>query len=428
MLKSLKLKNVGPSGELEIEFAERLNILTGDNGLGKSFLLDIAWWALTRRWPAEVNPELSSGYAARPTSGGEASIAFEVIGSSGSTRYESHFDRIEQAWVGSAGRPAMPGLVIYAQMDGGYSVWDPARNYWKKKGQIDVQDRLPAFVFSPKDVWDGLNYKDRGIVCNGLIADWSNWQRENGFRFRYLQAVAMGLTPDDGGIIDFGSLTRIGLDDVRDIPSLRMPYGVEVPIIHASAAIRRIMALSYLLVWAILEHDKACEQTGQSRTQQIVLLFDEIESHLHPRWQRQIVPALLRTLDFGALTMKLQVIAATHSPLVLASLEPLFDGRRDKWFDLDLNAQSGKVTLEERPFERLGDASKWLMSEAFDLKQAGSIGREQAIEALARLIEDPKADGAQIQALGKQLEEVVSDRDPVWARWRMLAEKKGLQG
>jgi recombinational DNA repair ATPase RecF len=27
-----------------------MNFLVGDNGLGKSFLLDAAWWALTRTW------------------------------------------------------------------------------------------------------------------------------------------------------------------------------------------------------------------------------------------------------------------------------------------------------------------------------------------------------------------------------------------
>ena len=56
MLKELKLSHVGPAPSMELEFGERLNLITGDNGLGKSFLLDIAWWALTRRWPAEINP------------------------------------------------------------------------------------------------------------------------------------------------------------------------------------------------------------------------------------------------------------------------------------------------------------------------------------------------------------------------------------
>jgi DNA repair ATPase RecN len=44
MLKSLKLTNVGPISNMEMAFGNRLNLVTGDNGLGKSFLLDIAWW------------------------------------------------------------------------------------------------------------------------------------------------------------------------------------------------------------------------------------------------------------------------------------------------------------------------------------------------------------------------------------------------
>ena len=47
MLKSLELRDVGPADHLEIDFAPRVNLITGDNGLGKSFLLDVAWWALT---------------------------------------------------------------------------------------------------------------------------------------------------------------------------------------------------------------------------------------------------------------------------------------------------------------------------------------------------------------------------------------------
>ena len=51
MLRYLHLTNVGPAPEMEAELAPRINLITGDNGLGKSFLLDIAWWALTRRGP-----------------------------------------------------------------------------------------------------------------------------------------------------------------------------------------------------------------------------------------------------------------------------------------------------------------------------------------------------------------------------------------
>ena len=78
MLKQLKLTNVGPAPGMELAFGPRLNLLTGDNGLGKSFLLDIAWWALTRRWPAEINKRLTAGLMATPQAqaNGKAAIEF----------------------------------------------------------------------------------------------------------------------------------------------------------------------------------------------------------------------------------------------------------------------------------------------------------------------------------------------------------------
>jgi hypothetical protein len=66
MLEYLHLINVGPAPEMEFALAPRLNLLTGDNGLGKSFLLDCIWWALTRKWPRDVNGRLTSGYRALP--------------------------------------------------------------------------------------------------------------------------------------------------------------------------------------------------------------------------------------------------------------------------------------------------------------------------------------------------------------------------
>lgn len=84
MLRALRLCNVGPAPELELTLAPRLNLITGDNGLGKSFLLDVAWRALTRKWPQDLNPSLTSGYAARPIDiAKEATIELEVESKAG---------------------------------------------------------------------------------------------------------------------------------------------------------------------------------------------------------------------------------------------------------------------------------------------------------------------------------------------------------
>jgi recombinational DNA repair ATPase RecF len=66
MLHQLELCNVGPAPHLTLELGPRLNLITGDNGLGKSFLLDAAWFALTRRWPQQLNPQITSGLIVRP--------------------------------------------------------------------------------------------------------------------------------------------------------------------------------------------------------------------------------------------------------------------------------------------------------------------------------------------------------------------------
>ena len=45
-----------------------------------------------------------------------------------------------------------------------------------------------------------------------------------------------------------------------------------------------------------------------------ILLIDEIENHLHPTWQRRVIPALLEHFR------GLQIFATTHSPFVVAGL------------------------------------------------------------------------------------------------------------
>jgi predicted ATP-binding protein involved in virulence len=45
-----------------------------------------------------------------------------------------------------------------------------------------------------------------------------------------------------------------------------------------------------------------------------ILLIDEIELHLHPKWQRRVIPALRAAFP------KLQLIVTTHSPQVLSSV------------------------------------------------------------------------------------------------------------
>lgn len=423
MLKHLSLKNIGPAPKMDLTFGERLNLITGDNGLGKSFLLDIAWWALTRKWPSEINPSLTAGKRALPREEGEASIDFSFTAKKKEEAYTSTFLRREQAWTGRPGRPANPGLVFYAMADGSFAVWDPARNYWRTQDGVDVQERIPAYVFSPSEVWDGLNGKDGKPICNGLVLDWAGWQKERGRAFKSLCAVLEVLSPSPKEPLIPGGFVRISLDDSRDIPTIRMPYGQDVAVLHASAGMRRIFALAYLLVWSWEEHQKAAKLLGEPTTNQVVFLIDEVESHLHPSWQRKIIPALLAVVKKLIKQADVQIITATHSPLIMASVEPHFEEAKDAWFDLDFERK--KVVLRKRDFEKRGDAATWLISEAFDLKSSRPLEYERLVQAASALLDAENPNVELIRKMNQELVDALSPKDDFLFSWRYVCKQKG---
>lgn len=444
MLERIALKHVGPAPEMSVDLAPRLNLITGDNGLGKTFLLDIAWWSLTRTWARNLviphrarvpggsvsgsksgpRTASSSGSRTGPKTGSISGAGSSVIAPSIYYRYgtksrraiefTSSFDRQMELWSAPRGRPAMPGMVVYAQVDGGFSVWDPARNYWRTKGD---DDRPQAYLFTKQEVWDGL----ADNLSEGLIRDWASWQREAGPAFEQLTRVLRQLSPSDDERLTPGPLTRISLTDTRDHPTLRMPYGQEVALAHASAGIRRVVALAYLLVWTWQEHLKACDLQGIDPAKEIIFLVDEIEAHLHPQWQRRIVPALIEVMEAltGSQDVPVQLIAATHSPLVLASSEPLFDENWDRVFNLELG--DGGAQISEWPWSKQGDVLGWLVSEVFGLKQARSRDAERAIEAAEAFMRG-EADAlpddlSNRDAIHAELQRVLAGHDPFWPRW-----------
>lgn len=416
---------------MELEFGDRLNLLTGDNGLGKSFLLDIAWWAMTRIWPAELNTNLTSGRVALPTEKkqkSEISYSFSAFSTNTKPHTSTYEPEIQSwsapSWPAPKGRPPNPGLVFYALADGSFAVWDPARNYWT--AQTGNGERPVAYVFSPKEVWDGLQRKDGSWLCNGLIRDWAGWQKEKGQAFQSLKDVLEVLSPSTEEKITPGELTRISLDDVRDMPTLKMPYGQDVAVVHASAGMRRIISLAYFLVWCWEEHVKAKKLQGDEDEPEkgVVFLVDEVEAHLHPKWQRMVIPSLLKVMETLTESVPVQLIVATHSPLVMASVETLFDNEKDAWFDLDL--KDNEVVLTPRPFVRQGNVAHWLTSAAFDLESAyGSDEIKKVLEEASFALSNENFSKEEAKKLDKRLRKVLSSTDPLWARWRFEGEKRG---
>jgi hypothetical protein len=422
VLGYLKLEGVGPAPEMELELSERLNVLTGDNGLGKSFLLDIAWWALTRTW---------AGNAALPRSDAEQpAITFTLRGKTGDTEpVVTRYDFDMQGWPVPPNQPPMPGIVLYARVDGGFAVWDPARKSPREAPTKSIrgEDRPPALFFDDRSLWQGLSLGDRR-PCEGLVRDWVSWQKGREPEFDLLMNVLRALSLPDEPILP-DAPRRVSIEDGYEVPTVRARYGT-VPLTHASAGMRRIVGLAYLFVWAWREHRLVSTLLRRPPETRLVLLVDEPETHLHPKWQRLIVPALLRAASVlrDGSSVEPQIVVATHSPLVLASIEPVFDEEKDTLFDLDLvpgPAGDASVEVKRASWRRRGDASAWLTSEVFSLGSARSLEAERAIDAameLYRRDEPPPLE--EIERIDQELRGVLGELDPFWVRWSNYVKRR----
>lgn len=416
MLKRITLEGVGPASRLEFRPARRFNLIAGDNGLGKSFLLEASWYALTRTWHEQQ---------AVPTKS-NAKIGYSFDGSKKVETATAKWDPKGQHWKRRAGRPSNPGLVLYARVDGSFSVWDPMRNYRLYTRADGGEAESPeAYRFSGDEVMEGLTRRvveggrqREQVLCSGLIDDWTRWQAANDPRFEMLETILGDLGPDEQPLVP-GKPYRPTLDDQREIPTIRMPYDQDVPLTYAPAGVRRIVKLAYLFTWALSEHATEADRIGQPKSDQIILLFDEPETHLHPRWQRTILPSL--TAEFARHPQAdVQTIVATHSPLVLASMEDIFDEKTDALWKLDLMGQD--VALERDDWHKRGDVNRWLTSDVFDLGAARSREAEAAINRAVGLVHGH--DLAELQEVDDTLNRVLPEFDPFLIRWRHTMRDK----
>ena len=119
-----------------------------------------------------------------------------------------------------------------------------------------------------------------------------------------------------------------------------------------------------------------------------------------------------------------QLVATTHSPLIMAAVEPIFDPSTDAWFDLDL--KDNAVQLCRRPFERHGNADAWLASEAFDLSSSRAPDYEKLVEQAARLLEEEDPHPERVQEMnGKLLASLDPLADEFLIRWQHICRRKG---
>ena len=107
------------------------------------------------------------------------------------------------------------------------------------------------------------------------------------------------------------SFAGVGEDEGGLFPQVATPSGV-VPLDVLSQGTQSVIQCLARLTIGYAEYYRFPADLDDKPG---VLVIDEIDAHLHPSWQRRIIPTLLRHFP------KLQIFCSTHSPLMLAGLK-----------------------------------------------------------------------------------------------------------
>ncbi|VGO21717.1 AAA family ATPase [Pontiella sulfatireligans] len=402
ILSYLETTNLGPADSFQLAPKERINVITGDNGLGKTFLFDIAFWAMTQEWPRSA-PIYPSGLNPKKTE-----IKHAMAGENPRFPHVSKYNYKIGDWQSSKKRATLPGLVLYVQSNGDCVFWDPV-------GLSESKHYNNSFLeLSFPELWDG---KPR--VCEGLIRDWVKWQHTvDSSPFMTLKDVLIALSPPDLGGFEIRNPIRLN-DDPREIPTLSHTYG-EVPITKASAGVKRILSLAYAMIWFWEEHKVRAKTRGLQLESQMVILIDEIDAHLHPKWQRTILPSILKAINKLHTELDVQLLVATHSPFVVASLENLYTPSKDGVFNFKLTTSG--ISLEMIEFINRGPIGRYLTSTLFDLGEPRSNGGEKIIADARRLIDSGTEEKLLIQKVHDNLQTWLADDDPFWPEWLFFSD------
>lgn len=412
MLRHLSLQSLGPIQSLQCSPATRLNLITGDNGVGKTFFLDTTWWALTNEWVE--SPILPRAGIFQPSH--EPTITFQFAATVTRLPQTARYTQ-NRGWIVQGERDLAQSLVLYCRSDGAFSVWDPARDATNGGGRkLDL---------GRSDLWYGKLGANGNLMTEGLLRDLVSWQakEEHAELDLFTRALAR-LSPPEMPILLLGRPMRVnGIS--HSVPTLTHAYG-DVPLVHESAGIKRMVALAYLIVWAWLEHKTLADQNQKPIAAKLVLLVDELEAHLHPKWQRTVLPSLLGVLSDLSSSLDSQIFVATHSPFVTASMEGSFREESDRFFTLDINSE-GVVSFRELEFRPRGPVDVWLTSPAFGLKDARSVDAASAIRKAVALQDESEPSPIAVKNCHKDLVRLLPSTDRFWPRWVLFAKRYGVE-
>lgn len=357
-LEKLYVKNYRCFEELELELDKKLNLLVGENGAGKSTILDAIAVALGCYTGGFDNiPAVSiktediriKGYKVNDRIEAEAIIPTEITGMSYfGGELPLYWTRMVKTIKGTNTDVAAKSIIRLARefqcmyREEEKAVIFPIVAYYKTdrfwKENAEASDKESSFyrLKGYRD-WAGINTSEKQFYSWFEKMTYIELQR--GKEQHELKAVRKAMEQLYRMLYDASK--DINVLFTYDVANGRLEIQTEseeevsaIPIANLSDGTRGVLTLVADIAYRMALLNP--EQKDILKTPGIVLI-DEIDMHLHPAWQKKIIKCL------QSIFPNIQLICTTHSPSILVNIENKY---------IKVLDESGVTSLETKTYGR----------------------------------------------------------------------------
>jgi predicted ATP-binding protein involved in virulence len=405
-ITKLELKNFRCFEQYELNLLDRFNLLIGDNGSGKTAVLD-----------------------ALAISAGSFLLGIIDILSKDKRHITKNDIRYEQLEMGQTVIKEVEEVtIIYSEglienkhidwtrykdirTSGKYAkdIIDIAKNLYKKK--TDRNTFLPIIAYySTGRLWKQLKITDKKTKsptsrfegyqdCLNPASDqkrFFNWFKtqelialQEKVEIHILEAVRnaiINMIPDAKNVFWSIKLDELVIETEIQGKMQSLPFRL------LSDGYRNMIGMVADIAYRMATLNPQLETEVIKQTEGIILI-DEIDLHLHPKWQRIVIERLLNTFP------KVQFVATTHSPFIIQSL---YHKKDCLLWDLE---QHQPLEITSKSFE---DIAEDLQGVEIPQQSRRFLDMEKAAEEYYRVLKQlPLASEEEKQKLKQKLDELL---------------------
>jgi predicted ATP-binding protein involved in virulence len=422
-IQKMTLERFRGADNLSMDLCKQLNLFVGANGAGKSSVLDAT--AILLSWL--VNRIKQTSASGRPITepdikNREPSANIGITVNEKGRRFSWHLTKSRKGYKRKKGASVLT------------EVSELARQFQEDMSAGEEKANLPLFAYYPvnravldiplrirqKHRFDLLEAFDESLTSGANFRTLFEWFRqredlENEQR-RYLDSQ---VKPEDFAFPDpqLEAVRRAlasFLPDFGNLTVRRNPLRMEIEKNGQTLTVNQLSDGEKCLMALVMDITRRMAIANPNRRDPLkgdgIILIDEIDLHLHPKWQRMVIQKLLEVFP------ECQFLISTHSPHVITHVQP------DNIFLLSMT-DTGLESVQ--PSESYGKTVERILEDLMGLETTRPDDVENEIQKIYEQIDQGNLDGAK-QSIGKLETRIGGDSELVKAA--VLIKRKEMIG